>query len=88
MTECILVGAEKELLVYLWILRGVYQSHTDCETDGIIWPLVLVLMIFLLKMSCHVAFVIFTVVLETMEENGARGFSGSQLDFDKNVNVM
>lgn len=35
-----------------------------------------------------VAFVIFTVVLETMEENGARGFSGSQLDFDKNVNVM
>lgn len=59
MTECILVGAEKELLVYLWILRGVYQSHTDCETDGIIWPLVLVLMIFLLKMSVSCRFCYF-----------------------------
>lgn len=51
LTECIVVGAVKELLVYLWIQRGVYQSQTDCGTDSIIWPLVLLLMIFLLKMS-------------------------------------
>lgn len=51
LTECIVVGAVKELLVYLWIQCGVYQSQTDCGTDSIIWPLMLLLMIFLLKMS-------------------------------------
>jgi len=51
LTECVVVGAVKELLVYLWIQRGVYQSQTDCGTDSIIWPLMLLLMIFLLKMS-------------------------------------
>lgn len=51
LTECIVVGAVRERSVYLWIRRGVYQSQTGCGTDSIIWPLVLLLMIFLLKMS-------------------------------------
>lgn len=51
LTECIVVGALKELLVYLWIQCGVYQSQPDCGTDSIIWPLMLLLMVFLLKMS-------------------------------------
>lgn len=56
LTECTVALAVNELLVYLWIRRGVYQSHTDCDTDSIFWPLVLVLMIFLLKMSVSCCF--------------------------------
>lgn len=59
-TETIVLDALKKLLVYLWIRLGVYQSHTDSDTDSIIWPLMLLLMIFLLNMSVLRCFLLFS----------------------------
>lgn len=90
LTECIVVEALKELSVYLWIQRGVYQSQTDCATDSIIWPLMLLLMIFLFKMSvsCCSCYCHCCPGNRRWKRRIQYRFSGTQLDFDKNVNVM
>lgn len=64
---------------------GVYQSPTDCGTDGIIWPRMLLLMISLFKMSASCCCCYFHCCPGNC---GARSFTGAQLDFDKNLNVM
>lgn len=49
--RCTCFASLVQTFAFWSIQRGVYQSQTDCGTDSIIWPLMLLLMIFLLKMS-------------------------------------